>query len=704
MAEEKERHLRDHAFYNNRELSWIAFNMRVLEEAEDITNPLLERLRFLSIVSSNLDEFFMVRMAGLKDQIEAGFNQPENKAGLTPRQQLFLATEDTTTLVAEQYETYQRILKEMQEELDVAVLPYSELDEEQRNLVDTYFHDHVFPVLTPLAVDLYRPFPLLLNMSINLVAHLKSKEGVQRHAIVQVPAVLERFIRLRTKNGGHVIVTLEQIIEAHIGQLFKGHTVLAVSPFRITRNADLSFEEEGSRDLLSVIEKEIRQRGRKAVVRMEVEQGRMEESILSFLLKAHAIERRDVFFVNGSLDLTWLDPLYGELEPFYDKHVFPSLMSQHPKMLGRDEDIFEAVRNRDILLHHPYESFQPIVDFIEKAADDSEVMAIKQTLYRVSGKSPIIKGLKRAAGNGKQVTVLLELKARFDEEKNVHWAKELEEAGCHVIYGMDQLKTHSKITLIVRKTPQGIERFVHLGTGNYNDQTARIYTDLGLLTSSPALGEDATHFFNYLSGFTEEPEYNELSVAPFAIREDLIFWIEQEMVRHRDNGDGYIIMKVNSVTDKELIVKLYEASCMGVKVDLIVRGICCLRPGIPEVSEHIRVFSIVGRFLEHTRIYYFRYGGEDKYFLSSADMMTRNMEKRVEIMFPLNDKEIKEEINACLEIMLKDNVKSRYQDEQGSYHRVQAEGKAPLNSQRVLFERAIQAVHQDDAVKKPKKK
>ncbi|NGP46555.1 RNA degradosome polyphosphate kinase [Bacillaceae bacterium SIJ1] len=696
MAENKRLQLKDHAYYNNRELSWIAFNNRVLEEAEDPSNPLLERLRFLAIVTSNLDEFFMVRIAGLKDQIKAGFNQPENKAGLTPRQQLFLATEETANLVQRQYQIYQQLMHELQKYLGVKWLTYEELDNEQKEHVDGYFREHVFPVLTPLAVDAYRPFPHLLNNSINMVALLKAREGGLHYAIVQVPSVLKRFVFMPAKEGSYGLIMLENIIKAHIGQLFTGYTVEKITSFRITRNADLTFEEEGARDLLRVIEKEIQRRGRQEVVRMEVENDHMDESLLTFLIEENNNERRDVFFVNGTLDLTWLNSLYKELEPFYDKHVFPSLMPQHPKMLGRDEDIFEAVRDRDILLHHPYESFEPIIDFVERAAEDPNVLAIKQTLYRVSGKSPIIKGLKTAAANGKQVTVLVELKARFDEEKNVHWAKELEEAGCHVIYGMNHLKTHSKITLVVRHTNEGIERFVHLGTGNYNDQTARLYTDMGLLTSSPRIGEDATNFFNYLSGFTEAPSYHELSVAPFAIRRDLVYWIEKEIERHEKHGDGWIVMKVNSITDKELIVKLYEASCAGVRIDLIVRGICCLRPGIPNVSENIRVISIVGRFLEHTRIFYFHQGGQERLFLSSADMMTRNMEKRVEIMFPLYDEAIRKEMRACLDLMLSDNVKSRFQDQEGNYHRVPVEADDPLiNSQIALFQRAIEAVRQE---------
>ncbi|ANB57231.1 polyphosphate kinase 1 [Anoxybacillus sp. B7M1] len=686
-------------YYNNRELSWLAFNKRVLQEAFDERNPLLERLKFLAIFSSNLDEFFMVRVAGLKDQVKAGFNKPENKAGLTPKQQLNKISEKVYELVAAQYRFYNEQLLPMLKAEKIYLAAIDEWTEKQREFLQAYFTERIFPVLTPMAVDAYRPFPMLLNKSLNLAVVLDAEEEEERRklTIVQVPSVLNRFIRLPSESDRFVYVLLEDVITAHIQTLFTGYDVISVTPFRITRNADLTIHEEGARDLLKEIEKELKKRKWGAAVRLEIRKDGFDPFILNYLLEELEIGHDDLYEIDGPLDLTFFYRFYQELSLYKEHLVYEALIPQPPRDLDSGEDIFEKAAEQDILLHHPYESFEPVIDFVSEAADDPQVLAIKQTLYRVSGDSPIIEALKRAAENGKQVTVLVELKARFDEENNVQWAKELEKSGCHVIYGITHLKTHSKITLIVRQRNGKIERFIHLGTGNYNDATAKLYTDLGLITSNREFGEDATNFFNYLSGYMEKPHFHYLSVAPFDIRRQFIHLIDEEIRLHRQHGNGRIIAKMNALTDKELIMKLYEASQAGVNIDLIVRGICCLRPGIPGVSDRVRVRSIVGRFLEHSRIYYFQHNGAEKVFLSSADMMTRNMDKRVEILFPILADHLKSRIVDILSILLADNVKAREQDRYGEYHYVKkAKGEREIDSQLWLFNLAYRVKEDEE--------
>ncbi|XQY93259.1 RNA degradosome polyphosphate kinase [Metabacillus sp. HB246100] len=688
-------------YYNNRELSWLAFNERVLEEALDERNPLLERLKFLSIFSSNLDEFFMVRVAGLKDQVKAGFNKPENKAGMTPKQQLNQIAIDTHRLIDIQYNTYNKVLIPMLNEENIEIIQMSDVTPSQYSVLEEYFNEQIFPVLTPMAVDAYRPFPMLLNKSLNLAIVIEDNDEFEENrfktAIVQVPAVLQRFVELETGNDKTQFILLEDVISHFIYKLFKGYKVVSVSVFRITRNADMTIHEEGARDLLKEIEKELKKRKWGAAVRLEIQKKGFDSNILRYLTDELEIHQKDVYEIDGPIDLTILFGFYKQLSKSREDLVFETLIPQPPRDISSDEDIFEKVSEQDVFLHHPYESFEPVVEFIADAASDPDVLAIKQTLYRVSGDSPIIDALKRAAENGKQVTVLVELKARFDEENNVQWAKELEKAGCHVIYGMTYLKTHSKITLVVRRKNNRIERFVHLGTGNYNDQTAKIYTDMGILTSKRKFGIDATNFFNYLSGYTEKPEFHHLSVAPFDIRKDFIRLIDEEINFQKRFGNGRIIAKMNSLTDKLLITKFYEASNAGVKIDLIVRGTCCLRPGIKGVSENIKVRSIVGRFLEHSRIYFFHHNGEEKTFLSSADLMTRNMEKRVEILFPIFDGDIKMRLNAILSIALEDNVKAREQDENGIYHYVvRKQNESIVDSQLHLFSKAYQVMEDEE--------
>ncbi|MDX8046904.1 RNA degradosome polyphosphate kinase [Gracilibacillus sp. S3-1-1] len=691
----QEKNLELPAYYNNRELSWLAFNKRVLGEAGDETNPLLERLRFLAIFSSNLDEFFMVRVAGLKDQVKANFNRPDNKSGLTPKKQLSQISAFNHELIEQQYQLFDTLVPLLKAE-DIHLIGMDDLSIEQINQLELYFDEQIFPILTPMAIDAYRAFPMLLNKSINLAVQLDHLYGDDpvKTAIVQVPAILDRFIQV---GSSHQYILLEDLIRHFIHKFFKGYQIRTATTFRITRNADMEIHEEGARDLLKEIEKELKKRKWGAAVRLEVDEREYAQGMVDFLLRVLEIHEKDLYLINGPLDLTFLQDFYGHVKKDYEHLLYETLIPQPAQDIHEGENVFEAARKRDLFLHHPYESFEPIVDLVREAASDPEVLAIKQTLYRVSGDSPIIAGLKRAAENGKQVTVLVELKARFDEENNVQWAKELEKAGCHVIYGMISLKTHSKITLVVRKTAGGIERVVHLGTGNYNDQTAKFYTDMSYITTKRKFGIDATNFFNYLSGYTEKPTFHHLSMAPFDIRSDITSYVDKEINHHKRYGNGRIIAKMNSLTDKVLIKKFYEASQAGVKVDLIIRGICCLRPGIPGISDNIQVNSIVGRFLEHTRIYYFHHNGEEKIFLSSADLMTRNMVKRVELMFPIFEGKLKSRIIGNLEIILNDTAKKRIQGSDGRYTHVKHQADKPLlDSQLTLFDMAYHVLEDEE--------
>lgn len=686
-------------YYNNRELSWLAFNERVLEEAEDESNPLLERLKFLAIFSSNLDEFFMVRVAGLQDQVRAGFHKPENKAGLTPKEQLEKIALKTQALVRRQMEVFRYLIFDLLSKENVYLKDFKGLNEEQKQYINELFDETIFPVLTPIAVDAYRPFPTLLGKTLNLLVMLEdtsvNAEQAEKVAIVQVPSVLDRFIEVPCEEGKQVFVLLEDVITSHINRLFYGYKVKSTQAFRLTRNADLTIHEEGAQDLLVEIEKELKKRKWGIGSRLEVRDGEMNDDVLEYLLEEFEISESDVFKIDGPLDLTFLFPFVKKVAPGREHLLFESFIPQRPKDLESDEDIYEKALQQDVFFHHPYESFEPIVEFITEAAQDPTVLAIKQTLYRVSGNSPIIQALKQAAENGKQVTVLVELKARFDEENNVHWAKELEQSGCLVIYGMNNLKTHSKITLVVRRRNGKIERFVHLGTGNYNDATAKIYTDMGIITTDKEFGIDATNFFNYLSGYTEKPKFHHIVVSPYDIRDQFIQLIDEEIECHKKYGNGFIRAKMNALTDKDLIMKLYEASIHGVKIELLVRGICCLRPGIPGISENITVTSIVGRFLEHSRIYWFHHNGKNKVYLSSADMMTRNMVRRVEILFPIYAVDIKQRIMDSLEIQFADTQKARIQDSTGKYHYKEERSRedgTKVNSQELFIEEAMKSV------------
>ena len=675
--------------FTNRELSWLAFNKRVLSEAKDNHLPLMERLKFLSITASNLDEFFMVRVASLKDQVNAGYTK-KDIAGMTSKEQIDAILKETHKFTTAQYNTYNRsFLPSLKKNGLKIVTEFEKLTEEQADYVDNYFQKEVFPVLTPMAVDSSRPFPLIRNRSLNIGALLmdKKKKGTIDFATVQVPSVLPRVVTIPIDGDNcTTVILLEQIIEKNIQKLFLNYRVLCQAPFRVMRNADLSIDEDEAADLLIEIEKQLKKRQWGEAIRLEVEDN-IDKRLLKTLRKEFNLSEDAIFKINGPLDLTFLMKVY-DIEGF-DHLKEPKYIPQQPKMLDASRDLFEQIREHDILLHHPYETFDPVVNFVKKAASDPNLLAIKQTLYRVSSHSPIIASLAQAAENGKQVSVLVELKARFDEENNIVWAKKLEKAGCHVIYGLVGLKTHSKITLVVRKEEDEIRRYVHLGTGNYNDSTAKLYTDMGMFTSKTRYGEDATAVFNMLSGYSEPLVWNKLSLAPLWLRGKFLSLIEREKEHAKNGRPARIIAKMNSLCDPGIIEALYDASEAGVEIDLIVRGICCLRAGIKGLSEHIRVRSIVGTFLEHSRIFYFENNGNAEYYMGSADWMPRNLDKRVEILFPVEDPILQEEIYHILHIQLSDTKKAHLLMPDGHYVKVDQRGKTPLNSQLYFCEEAM---------------
>lgn len=671
-------------YYNNRELSWLDFNYRVLQESYDKNNPLLEKLNFISIFSSNLDEFFMVRVAGLKDQVKMGYDKPENKAQMTPQEQLDAIKIKNTDYVNTQYQRYNELIKELAN-YDIEMVKPEDLSDALIEKLEQEFKLSVLPTLTPLGIDAYHPFPKLNNKSLNIFVDIDTEDAINS-AIVQIPSLIPRFLTLNEGTKQYVVM-VEDVITYFINYLFTGYEVLNTFTFRITRNADLTIHEDGAEDLLIEIERFLKERKSGSAVRLELDCRTSEKENVEWLINQLEIEDNDIYYLDGPLDLTFLFGLVDHLSHKLKYLTYEKYTPQPPRSLG-NKNIYQLSLERDIFFHHPYESFEPIVDFIRQAADDPNTIAIKQTLYRVSKDSPIINSLKEAAENGKQVTVLVELKARFDEENNVHWARMLEDAGCHVIYGMTNLKTHSKIALVVKRINNELTSFVHLGTGNYNDKTAKLYTDMGIITTNKDIAEDAINFFNYLSGYSTKPEYNKLIVAPYDIRDVFIDRIDKEIRSHLQHGNGKIMMKMNSLTDKTIIEKLFEASQAGVKIQLIIRGICCLKPGIPGISENIEVVSIVGRLLEHSRIYYFHNNSEAHIYLSSADVMTRNMIKRVEILFPVEDKSIGQRLVNYMNLQLSDNQKGRYQDAQGLYHYVE-NNSSPLNSQSYLMQEAI---------------
>jgi len=658
----------------NRELSWLGFNERVLEEARDATVPLAERLKFLAIVASNLDEFFMVRVAGLKQQLSGNVAETPPD-GLTAAEQLAAISTRAHAMVTEQYRVWRNEVAPGLAEAGIRLLRAQDLTPEQKAPLSTYFAKEVWPVLTPLAVDPNHPFPMLRNRSLNLAILMhREKEKVARRetmvAVVQVPSVLPRITEVAGL-GKFSFTLLEDLITLHAGELFPGFRVLGCSPFRVTRNFDLSIDEDEADDLLKTIQKELRRRERGSAVRLEIAHDTPAE-VVSFLSSALRLEPDDVYLFDGPLHLADLAPIYAreDLREYKDEPFSPQIVPP----LQEYDDIFRVIAQRDVLLQHPYESFEDVVEFISEAADDPNVLAIKQTLYRTSADSAIIRALIRAAENGKQVTAVVELKARFDEAPNIQWARTLEDAGVHVVYGLIGLKTHCKVALVVRREGNRIKRYVHLSTGNYNPSTARIYGDLSYFTARDAYADDAGALFNLLTGYSSPPSWKKFSVAPLGLQERLIALIDREGAL---GSRGRIVAKMNALVDGPAIKALYRASQAGASIDLIVRGICCLRPGVPGVSDNIRVISIVDRFLEHARIFSFENGGKREVYLSSADWMPRNFQRRVEVMFPIEDEGLRDRVfDEILGIALADNVKSRRLGPDGSYSRVRPEGSA----------------------------
>ena len=691
--------------YLNRELSWLEFNARVLEEAADRSNPWLERLKFLAIFSSNLDEFFEIRVAGLQQQVYAGVEPQDYGAdGLAPAEQLAAIDRRAHELVAEQYRILDAEVLPGLAEGGVERVRLDDLTEVERRQVDLLFRASIAPVLTPLAIDPGHPFPHVHNKSLNIALVVERRNGgkPRRHfAVVQVPAVLDRVVMVPTEGDGRVrFVLLEDIIARHLGELFGGLRVVSHTVFRVTRNTDLTIEEEDAEDLLEMIEESLRQRRRSDPVRLEISAD-VDESFVGMLTEAHDLDARDVYRVPGPVDVTALMALH-RLDGFpglRDEPLVPRVAP--PFAPGRD--VFDVIRAQDVLVHHPYESFGCVVDFIERAADDPQVLAIKQTLYRTSGASPIIAALARAAQNGKQVTALIELKARMDEQNNITWARTLERAGVHVVYGIVGLKTHCKAALVVRREGDGIRRYVHLSTGNYNPATARVYTDLGLFTANADIGEDTSALFNLLTGNAEGYRWRKLVVAPVGMREQIIGLIEREERNAREGRAARIIVKMNALVEPSVIDALYRASQGGVAIELVVRGICCLRPGLPGVSETIRVTSIVDKFLEHSRIFYFENGGNPEVFLASADWMPRNFWRRVETLFPIEDASLQARIvGDILQPILSDTVKVRELLPDGTYRRrTPGEGEALLRSQIALQHLAREAARESTDVRPP---
>ncbi len=694
--------------YFNRELSWLEFNDRILFEARDTKHPLLERLKFLSITASNLDEFFIVRVASLRDMLSINYNE-RDISGLTVGEQLLRIDEKTRSSMALMYSTYTRSLLPSLKAHNIFVLDYDELDKKSRGMADGYFQTTLYPILTPMAVDAARPFPLIYGRQLNLAVLIEGKvtpsepqegDSGYRFATIQIPTVVPRLFEVRLSSGT-AFVPIEQIIRANVSSLFSKARVISTGFYRVMRNADLDIDEDEAEDLLQEIEEQVRLRRWGEIIRMEVNDG-IDVRLLKYITGSLSIENKDIFSFAGPIDLTFLMKLYSRLSADHPALCDPPHLPQRAAMFDGYGDIFDQIAKKDRLVHHPYESFEPVVEFLKQAAEDPNVLAIKQTLYRVSNNSPIIDGLAQAAQNGKQVMVLVELKARFDEENNINWAKKLENAGCHVIYGMVGLKTHSKITLVVRSEDTGIRRYLHLATGNYNNVTARIYTDIGLFTAAEPFGIDASEFFNMLSGFSEPPEWRRLIPAPLWMKDFFLTKIDREIGNAKAGKKAYIVAKINSLVDAKVIDKLYEASSAGVRIDLIVRGICCLKPGVEGLSENITVRSITGRFLEHSRVFLFCNDGKEDIYLASADWMPRNLDRRIELLFPVEDADCRARVKEILTVGLEDTLRSHWLKPDGSYHKIDLRGKRKLDSQKELIRLAEVAADegQNDRVKK----
>jgi len=658
--------IQDPKYYVNRELSWLEFNQRVLEEVQDTNNPLLERLKFLNIVSSNLDEFFMIRVAFLKRLAYRKITKTDI-AGLSPKQQLNAISKHAHQMVQEKYSLWnQKLLPEL-ERKNISFITDNNLNQTESDFLSHYFNKFVYPVLTPFAVDSSRPFPLILNRTLNhavLISNKKRKEA--NFASVQIPSVLPRIVELPTKNKKAMrkFIFLEDIVKRYLYRIFYRKEILCSGNYRITRDSDLVYQEEEANNLLREIEKSVKRRKWGQAIRLEITRD-TDDNLVKFLKESLQIHKGEIYPMDGPIDLTFLPDLIKKINR--SDLLYKPFTSKIPNSFYKNWDIFKIISDQDVLLFHPYDSFDPVIELIEKAANDPKVLAIKQTLYRVSNNSPIIDHLATAAEKGKQVTVVVELKARFDESQNINWARHLEEAGCHVIYGLVGLKIHAKMALIIRREKDEIKRYLHLSTGNYNDITAQIYSDIGLITCDESLGADASALFNMLSGFSTPPDLFKMDFAPNTMLGRFEQLIDNEIENAKQGKDARIIAKMNSLVDKSIISKFYQASQSGVKIDLIVRGICCLRPGMPGISDNISVRSIVGRFLEHSRIYYFYAGGREKFFLSSADLMPRNLYKRVELLFPVEDRITRSRLLKILDINFRDNLKSRMMKPDGNY-------------------------------------
>ncbi len=708
--------LSGNACFYNRELSWLEFDDRILHEARDTKNPLLERLNFLSITASNLDEFYIVRVASLRDMQSIDFAE-RDIAGFSIDEQLERIDQKTRRTMSLMYSTYTRSLVPSLASEKIFLKNYDELSDQLKAIADSYFKAVLYPILTPMAVDSSRPFPLIYNRMLNMCVRLLNEpkkvklqeratfglqsdskkksvnEDKYMYATVQIPTVVKRLYQIPTEDGD-VFVPVEQIIRANVDMLFDGQTVVATAFYRVMRNADLDIDEDEAEDLLKEIEAQVRRRRFGEIIRLEV-QDDIDSDLLHYIVDELEVDEADIFSVNGPIDLTFLSKLTSACKAKHPELCYkPHEPAEAASFDGpvSELDIFEQIREKDRIVHHPYETFEPVLEFVKQAARDPNVLAIKQTLYRVSDRSPIIASLLEAAQNGKQVMVLVELKARFDEENNINWAKKLENAGCHVIYGLVGLKTHSKITLVVRKEEDGIRRYLHLATGNYNDVTAKIYTDLGLFTAKESFGEDASEFFNMLSGFSIPQSWRRLIPAPLWMKDYFIARIRREADNARAGKPARIIAKINSLVDEPVIKALYTASNAGVKIDLIVRGICCLRAGIPGMSENITVRSITGRFLEHSRIFYFYNEGHEDIYLASADWMPRNLNRRVELLFPIEDPDCRARVKEVLDVELADTVRASFLSADGTYHKLDLRGKEKIDSQQRLIELADAAV------------
>ncbi|MBM3996515.1 MAG: polyphosphate kinase 1 [Planctomycetes bacterium] len=681
--------LDDPSLYINRELSWLAFNRRVLDEALDPGVPLLERIKFLAICASNLDEFFMVRVGGLQQKVAAGINVGSGADRMAPRDQLAAIS----TTVREMLQAGNQCLREQLlpalEKEGLLIRTHKDLGDKQKDVLTAAFRRDIFPVLTPLAIDQGHPFPHLLNKSLNLAVLLKRpRETDRRLAVVQVPAVLPRFVQQKT-DAGYTLIPLETVIRLHLPDLFPGMEIEHATVFRVSRNSEYEIDDDEVEDLLKTIEEEVRKRRRGFAVRLEIE-ANAHPLINNYLMQALDLEATDVYPSDDLLDLTGLFQVYNL--PGYPSLRDPQFVAQQVTEFVNAPNVFAAIKARDILVHHPYESFSHVVEFIETAARDDRVLAIKQTLYRTSSDSPIVKALQLAADNGKQVTAVIELKARLDEERNIAWARELEKAGVHVVFGFVGLKTHCKVALVVRREEDGIRRYVHMATGNYNPTTARVYTDLGFFTCNNDFCDDASALFNYLTGYSELPQWRKLIVAPSRMQAFMIERIQQEAENAKAGRTGRIIAKINGLLEPAVIQALYRASQAGVKIDLICRGVCALRPGIPGISENIRVISIVDRFLEHSRIFYFHNNGDSQVYVGSADWMDRNLSRRVEVAFPVDHTELKNRlVHEILALGLADNAKARELLPDGAYRRVQrGVDQPPMRSQERFLEIAVQ--------------